>query len=759
MLEALSLRPVSAVPLQRAQLRKIALVGSFPPRRCGIASFTSDLAAAISGARSTLKCEVIAVSDGLERYEYGAAVGTIIDQDDADSYAAAAARVHDGNVDAVSLQHEFGIFGGPAGAHILKFTSELKRPLFTTLHTVLERPDRDQRTVLERLIEQSKRVIVMTRKGRDILAKAHPGVEHKVEVIPHGAPDRPFRATAEAKARLGLADRDVVLTFGLLSPNKGIETVIRALPAIAAVRPQVVYLVVGATHPHLVACAGEQYRGSLVALARELDVSKHVRFVDAFVTPEVLTDHLAAADIYVTPYLSEAQVTSGTLAHALAMGKAVVSTPYWHAEEVLQDGKGILVDFGAQEQFAAAITGLLADEKARLALAKRAYAASREATWPRTGERYVDLMEKSAGASAQIPARARRQSLPKVSLRALERMSDACGMLQHARFGVPDRNHGYCLDDNARALVAAQRLLLLDPGNRAAERLAPVYAAFIEHAWNEKSQAFRNFMSYDRAWLEEAGSCDSCGRALWALGETAAYARDKDLRAWALHLAERAAQSPQRLGSLRSKAFSAIGFQHLGQAGYGAAGEQLEHLGDALYESLRASSAPGWTWFEETLGYDNARLPEALLRAGSALQRREYVDAAIEALDWLAKLHTHPDGSFAPVGTGSFERRYQSPEAYDQQPLEAGAAVDANWTAFELTGDVRWAAEARRAFAWFLGANSLGAELALPEIGACCDGLGRDGVNRNQGGESILSYLMALCAMRVRERSPRRALV
>jgi len=753
-----SVQKNSSLNSDKSVLHNVALIGNFPPRRCGIATFTADLFSALKSAKPSLCCEVIAMNDGAEDYGYGSDVTFEIAEDHSQNYVEAADVANRGGAQVVCLQHEFGIFGGAAGANLLTFVAGLRAPLVTTLHTVLENPNDDQRDVMDRLIAQSARVVVMSRKGREILTRVYGTPRGKIAVIPHGAPDRPLQPTTAMKRQFGWEDRDVLLTFGLLSPNKGIESVIRALPRIVETRPNALYVVVGATHPHMIAREGETYRERLIALAEELGVTDNLLFVNSFVDTELLLDYLTAADVYVTPYLNRAQITSGTLAYAVALGKPVVSTPYWHAEELLADGVGELTPFNDSDAIGESVTRLLSDDKLRRAQAERAYERGRDTIWLQVGERYLDVFEEARAEwrSAQA-AKARRGSpLPAMSLKAIERLTDATGMIQHARFAVPDRDHGYCVDDNARALILTQRMVAAGLQGPPVDRLAYIYAAFVEHAWNPDRNRFRNFMSYERAWLEDEGSQDSFGRTLWALGETALLAKDRELRDWAKHLGDRSLAHAEAMLPLRATAFSLLGECALAATGDSAAREAAWRASHRLLAALRENKLPDWVWFEPSLGYDNTRLPEALLRAAALFNDRELRDAGIDALEWLTVMHTAPSGRFRAVGSESFNRPYELPALFDQQPLEAAAAVDACWAAFDVTGDQRWRHEAYRAFAWFLGDNDLGVCVADVERGGCFDGLHARGPNRNQGAESVLSYQLALCAMRVRER-PRRA--
>lgn len=742
----------------KTDLRQIALVGNFPPRRCGIATFTADLFSALKSAKPSLACEVMAMNDGAANYAYGSDVVFEISQENPQHYVEAADVANRDGAQVVSLQHEFGIFGGAAGANLLTLVAGLRAPVVTTLHTVLENPNDDQRTVMETLIAQSSRLVVMSRKGREILTRVYGAPRSKVAVIPHGAPDRPLQPTDAMKRRFGWDNRDVLLTFGLLSPNKGLESVIRALPRIVEARPNALYVVVGATHPHLIAREGEAYREHLISLAEELGVTDNIVFVNSFVDTELLLDYLTAADVYVTPYLNRAQITSGTLAYAVALGKPVVSTPYWHAEELLADGVGELTPFNDSNAIGESVTRLLSDDQLRRAQAERAYERGRDTTWRKVGERYIEVFEEARSEwRAAHAAKVRRGTpLPAMSLKAIERLTDATGMIQHARFAVPDRDHGYCVDDNARALILTQRMVSAGLQGPPVDRLAYIYAAFVEHAWNPDRNRFRNFMSYERTWLEDEGSQDSFGRTLWALGETALHANDPELRDWARHLGDRSLAHAEAMLPLRATAFSLLGECALAATGDHAAREAAWRAAHKLLAALQANKLPDWVWFEQTLGYDNARLPEALLRAAALFNDAGFRDAGIDALKWLTALHTAPSGRFRAVGSESFGRPYELPALFDQQPLEAAAAVDACWAAFDVTGDQRWRQEAYRAFAWFLGDNDLGVSLADVERGGCYDGLHARGPNRNQGAESVLSYQLALCAMRVRER-PRRA--
>ena len=452
------------------EVRSVTLLGNYPPRRCGIATFTYDVREALVAARPDLECDVIAMTDEGGPYDYPPEVSYALAQDDVSDYLAAAARIRENAPDVVCVQHEFGIFGGPAGEHLLQLLDSIDVPVVSTLHTILEQPNEDQRRVFERLLKRSARVIVMAERGREMLRRVWNVPLDKIVLVPHGAPDTPLVETAEAKTLLGFEGREVLFTFGLLSPNKGLETVVRALPRIVAARPNALYVVLGATHPSLVAREGERYRGSLIAMGAELGVADNLRFVDEYTDTARLLDYLRAADVYVTPYLNAEQITSGTLSYAAALGKPIVSTPYWHAQELLADGRGALVGFGEDDAIADEVISLFTDTDRMNAMRRRIYEFTRSTVWSRLAETYLGAFARVSHAhAAEIVDRRRRparRARPHPSLAGVRRMTDSCGMLQHSLFSLPDRNHGYCVDDNARALMLLQTLQTVDERER-----------------------------------------------------------------------------------------------------------------------------------------------------------------------------------------------------------------------------------------------------------------------------------------------------
>lgn len=738
-------------------LHRIAVIGNSLPRRCGIATFTTDLHKAISMSRADLETSIVAMTDPGQAYDYPPAVAFQIKDGHIDDYMRAADFLNAGRFDIVCLQHEFGIFGGEAGAHILVLLSRLTMPVVTTFHTVLARPTAKQRAVVERIVDASSKVVVMANKGRELLRDVYLVPDDKIEVIAHGIPDVAFVGSDAAKARLGFAGKSVILTFGLLSPNKGIEVMIDAMPSIMKRCTDAVYVVLGATHPNLVRDQGEAYREGLMARVRELGIQDHVVFLDRFVDLATLLEFISMCDVYVTPYLNEAQMTSGTLAYSFGLGKPVVSTPYWHARELLTEGCGVLVPFGDAAAIGGEIANLLTDDVRRQAMSRRAYAASRMMTWECTAERYMSVFETARhGHRPRVFARSdmglpglRGPAPPDMRIGHFLSMCDDVGLLQHAVHSVPDRAHGYCVDDNARALLLA--CALNNPGEQPlSEVLTARFAAFVQHAWNPDTGQFRNFMGFNRTWLEDRGSEDSHGRTLWALGEAARTDASPARRRWAAALFAQALSIAESFRSPRAWAFMLLGLDaYCAVAPDDLHAREVRHsLADRLMSCLASVETPDWVWFEEGLAYDNARLPQALMLAGMATQTPQYIDAGLRSLRWLMTQQTTAAGQFRPVGTSGFGEQRQHPRAFDQQPVEATATIAACLTAWRADGDAEWKAMATRAFAWFLGSNDLSVALVDPLTGSCRDGLHPDRANENRGGESVVCYLLGLAEMR-----------
>jgi glycosyltransferase involved in cell wall biosynthesis len=737
-------------------IERIAFIGNHLPRRCGIATFTNDLHRAVSLARTDLDTGVVAMTDPGSAYDYPRAVHLAIRDENINEYVDGAAFLNNAGFDVVSLQHEYGIFGGQAGGNITELLSRLNMPVVTTLHTVLAKPASAQHDVMQRIIDISAKIVVMSEKGRQLLRLAHDVPASKIEIIPHGIPDLPFRETHSAKAKLGFTGQTVILTFGLLSPNKGIEIMLDAMPGIIKSCPDAVYVILGATHPNLVRQQGEAYRHGLTARVRDLGIQDHVVFFNQFVEQSTLLDFISMCDVYVTPYLNEAQMASGTLAYSFGLGKAVVSTPYWHAKELLGDGRGILVPFGDAKAISNEIAALLTNDVRRHAMRKRAYAASRSMTWRETAARYLTLFERARKQAresllpAAVPSESGDKAIPELQIGHLLSLCDDTGILQHAIHSVPDRAHGYCVDDNARALLLSSALANSGNTQLLSEIGTTTFAAFIQHAWNPDTHRFRNFMGYNRQWLEESGSEDSHGRALWALGECARSDAVPSRRKWAAALFKTALPVLETFSSPRAWVFALLGLDAYCavETSDANAGGMRKLLADRLMALFLANRHKDWVWFEDVLAYDNARFSQALIQAGIATRTPAYVETGLQSLRWLMSVQTTSSGCFRPVGSASFGKIRQMPNAFDQQPVEAWATISACIAAYGVSNGEEWSLEARRAFDWFLGKNDLQTVLVDPVTGSCSDGLHPDRANENKGAESVLSYLLSLVELR-----------
>lgn len=741
----------------RKPLRQLVLLGSHVPRQCGIATFTADLARALSEADPSLKIDAIALSDK-PGYSYPESVVYEIDERSANSYGPAAEYINRSGYDVLSVQHEYGIFGGDSGCYLMSLVREAKMPIVTTLHTVLRDPNDTQRAVMDELLQLSERVVVMTRRAIDLLVEVHGISPEKVDLIPHGIPEIPLSAGTDLRHREGIRG-PMILTFGLLSPDKGIQHVIEAMPAIVQKLPNAVYYVVGATHPNVKSQTGEAYRESLIQRSRELGVDKNVRFVDRFVSKEELVEFLGAMDIYITPYLNPKQITSGTLAYSVGAGKAVISTPYTYAQELLADGRGLLVPFKDPGAIADAVMRIEEEPELRRQIGRRAAAYGRQMLWPEVAKSYLRTFTQARRDSAnrfrELVNKPSHESyspptLPELRLDHLLAMSDDTGLLQHATYSVPNRNEGYCVDDNARGLILTLQLESsgrLDPEVSA---LQSRYLSFLHHAYNPSAGRFRNFMGFGRRWLEDVGSEDSQGRAVWALGTAVNRCRDQERSALARSLFEMFTPMLYEMTAPRTWATTILGCDEYLQAFPRAQSvrDLLHTLAVRLWHHFKQNRSPGWPWFEPKMTYANAQIPHAMFVAAMVMGNREMRESALDTLAWLMELQTSSNGCFAPIGSNGFYPKDGERAFFDQQPIEAAVSVSACLAAYKMTRNALWYQEAHRVFNWFLGENMTGQSLFCKTTGGCYDGLAERGVNRNQGAESTLAFLSSLVELR-----------
>lgn len=752
-------------------VQAVAFLGSYVPRRCGIGTFTADIAEAVADASPDTNVWAVAMNDRPEGYRYPPRVWFEINQHRLGEYRLAADFLNMSNVDVCSIQHEFGLFGGDAGRHILEFVHRLRMPAVATLHTVLKQPNDHQLEVTRQLAEACDRVVVMADRAYEFLRDVYRIPEHKVELIPHGIPDVPFVDPAYYKDQFGVEGRKVVLTFGLLGPGKGIENMVEALPRIAKKHPDIMYIVLGATHPGVIAHSGEEYRLSLQRRAKQLGVDGNIQFVNKYCELDELVEYLGAADVYVTPYLNEAQITSGTLAYAAGAGKAVVSTPYWHAQELLADGRGKLVPFKNTDALADAIIDLFDNETERHAMRKKAYQYTRQMRWKEVANQYLTLFqqvreERNRNPKPAFFGRPNRTTpaaradgkvfgsaeLLEIKLDHLLRLTDDVGIIHSAKFTVPDRNSGYNTQDNAQALIAvllAQDHLPNPLGGVGTEGLVNRYLSFLDHAFDSEVHRFSNSLSYERRWDGEPHSEDSLGYAIWGLGEAVARCQVRGHMALAANLFQRALPSCEDLKHPRAWAFSLIGIHaYLRRfSGDSHARRVREHLAERIFQRYQTRATPDWMCIDDNVTYANARFPHALLLSGRWMFRDDMIKTALQALEWLHEVQTGEAGTFAPVGTEGWYPRGGEKARFNQQPMEATATIDACIEAYRVTNDRKWLERAERCLSWFLGDNDLKLPLYDPTTGGCSDGLMPQGVNENQSAPSTLAWLLSLLSV------------
>jgi glycosyltransferase involved in cell wall biosynthesis len=737
-------------------INSVAVIGNYLPRLCGIATFTTDLVEALSAEAPDINCWAVAMNDKPEGYAYPGKVRFVVNQNRLADYSVASEFLNIGQTDIVCVQHEYGIFGGPAGSHLLKLLGELRMPIVTTLHTVLKDPAPEYREVMHRLSDLSDKLIVMSRKAVDFLKDIYAVPEEKIAFIHHGIPDMPFIDPNFYKDKFGVEGKKVLLTFGLLSPNKGIEYVLQALPSVIKEHPDVTYIILGATHPHIIKAHGEEYRISLQQLVRKLDLSDFVIFRNRFVELKELCEFLGAADIYITPYLEEGQITSGTLAYAMGTGKAVISTPYWYATEMLAEGRGIIVPFKNPDAIAEQIDGLLANDVNLQAIRKKAYMFCREAIWKEVSRRYLGVFSEVQLNRSRRPRPRHlyieniksitKFELPELKLDHLKSLTDDTGILQHATHTVPDRGHGYCTDDNARALmVTAMGREYMDTDSKCLDSLSSQYLSFLLHSFNVEKGRFRNFMTYERQWIEEVGSEDAHGRALWGIGKAVAFLANPGQMAMCMTLFNKAMKAVEHFESPRAIAFALVGIHaYLHKfSGDNEVRRVREIIVNRLFDQFKNNATESWPWLENALNYANGVLSHALLLSGQWMQRSEMVEMGLRSLKWLFNIQSE-DNHFVPIGNNGWYEKGGAKARFDQQPIEANAMIGACVEAFNITRDKTWIDNAVMCFNWFLGHNDLNMPLYDPMTGGCRDGLMADGINQNECAESTIEWLLSL---------------
>jgi glycosyltransferase involved in cell wall biosynthesis len=743
--------------IARKQAGKIALVCDYLPRQCGIATFSCDVRQALLDQYPGVDCMVVPITDTPQSYNYPPEVRFEIPEQDIKAYQRAADFINFSDAEVVFLQHEFGIYGGMAGSHILTLIRELRIPVVTMLHTILDDPKPAFRRVLNEIVQLSARLIVMSERGRNVIQILYGASPERIDVIPHGIPDTPFVDPNFYKDQFGVEGRKVLLTFGLLTENKGIEYVIQALPEVVKRVPEVVYVILGATHPAVQRMDGETYRLKLERLVASLGLTKNVVFYNRFVGREELMEFLGAADVYITPYLSPEQTTSGTLAYAFGCGKAVISTPYSHAAELLADGRGALVPFRDSTALAREIIDLLENESRRHMLRKQAYLLGRDMVWSHAAHRFMESFQKArlGPVNKRLVLKTLEQQpyqLPPLQLAHLERLSDSVGVFHNASHSVPDLSQGYHTLDNALALRLTVLLEETGDANPRTQTLATTYAAYLNYAIVPETGRFHERLSFERQWRDTTDSDETLGSAVWALGTCVGRSQSPGLSQWAAHLLDSAMPSLNAAQTPRAWALGLLGiheyFRRL--SGDHRAKQLRETLTRRLVDAFNENASDDWPWFEEVPGHASARLPHALILSGRWAGDQQALEIGLRSLRWLVSTHTS-NGHYRAVNAAAATQPLELRPQLDQMPIEASATLSACIEAYAATQDVFWQEQARNAFEWFLGRNDLGESLYEPATGGCCDALHVDRRNLNQGAESTLAFLLALQEMRLLE--------
>ncbi len=722
---------------------KVICLGNYPPRKCGIATFTQNLLDSMQLAAKTnnkeLEVEIIAMNENDQLYDYPQEVVMHIRDHTSDDYFKAADYINNSGAEVLLVQHEYGIFGGNSGVLLLKLLRRVNIPIVTTLHTVLESPTYHQKEVLRAIAKYSSRLLVMSDLAIGFLKNVFNIREDKIRKIEHGVPD--FAAYKDHKLNIpeGWENRKVILTFGLIGRNKGIEVTIKAMPEIVKKHPDVLFCVMGKTHPHIIKHAGEEYREYLENLTKELGLENHVQFINRYIGEEELINNLLVADIYVTSYHNKAQITSGALSYAVGGGCAVLSTPYWHAEELLANNIGILFDFGSPGQLSEKVIDLLDQPELLKAYQKRAYSYGLSIAWPKIGDLYNYRLGRSIVTYKGIEETYKQ---PTLNLLHLERLTDNTGVIQFSNGSLPDYKTGYCLDDNARALLVAIRAYKRQKSDHLLQ-LIYKYATYISLMRNPNG-SMKNFMNYNREFIDQVGSDDAFGRAIWALGYLIRYAPNDSILETAHDIFVRSMGWFNELTHLRGYASTMLGLYHYCKKypDREEFGIRLDNFAKKMLEAFEKNAKPNWQWFEQIITYDNALLPAAMYRAYEIVKNEKYLKVANKATAYLENI-CFENGYLRVIGNQDWLTAGAENNRFGQQPIDVSGMVILYHCKHQALGDEDSVEKLKLSYEWFLGRNDLCIPIYDEETGGCNDGLEEFMVNRNQGAESTICYLHA----------------
>ncbi|MFX1376315.1 MAG: glycosyltransferase [Promethearchaeota archaeon] len=715
----------------------ILYMATYPPRECGIATFTKDLMEAMDKKFAPfIKSKILVINNNADNnYENIKEVLFDIADNDISAYKKAAKRVNKiDSIRLINIQHEFGIFGGEYGNYLIKFLEIVKKPVVISFHTIIPNPEDKLKKIVRILAKKSSYLIVMSKKGIEILRKEY-GIKKEIFLIHHGTPTISFNRSIKEKKAMGIEDKIVMSSFGLINSGKGYEYVIESLTDVVKEYPNILYLIIGETHPVVRKNEGEKYRNFLEEKVKEFNLEKNLKFYNRYMTLEEIVKFLQATDIYISSNLNPNQIVSGTLAYAIACGKAIISTPFIYAKDIITPERGILVKFRDPNSYANALEIMLSNPSLRKEMERNNYSFSRRMIWPNVAISHYNLFKRV------IPDLEKcEMSYPEIKFDHIKNLTDDFGIIQFANYAKPDKSSGYTLDDNARALLACTLYYQLFKDKNTL-KLIKIYLNFIKYVNVDDSKLY-NFVNYKKIVNLKQWSEDAHGRAIMALGYLIATRNIPiELRVGAEIIFKKAKKAIDKIRSPRAISFILIGLYFYNVLKNSEV-IRIKKLADYLTQLYKDCRSEEWNWFETYLTYSNSKLPEVLFLCYKTTKDDKYLKIAKESLNFLISI-TFKDGIFAPVGQNGWYHKNGHNSSHDQQPVDVASMVQTLIIAYDTTKENRYMKLAMEAFNWFLGRNSLNQEVYNNLTGGCHDGIGEYSLNMNQGAESSISYLFA----------------